>query len=497
MLSIDIPERMNHTKDFNGSRVVVIGAARQGIALANYLLSAGAEVVMNDRQPRDQLIAVQEELSGKPIEWVLGGHPFSILDGADLVCISGGVPFDLPIVEEARRLGIEISNDSQIFLDVCPCRVIGITGSAGKTTTTTLVGLMAQASVEETEVGSSFSNSERGKFSEEGILTIDSRVWVGGNIGNPLLSKVDQMGSSDLAVMELSSFQLEVMHSSPQIAAILNITPNHLNRHKSMEAYTAAKERILLGQSEDDIAVLNMDDPNCVSLADKVHGRLIVFSLHPLGNHQSGAFLNADGSRIIGRDAANGESKIIDRSQIPLRGEHNVQNVVAACAIATSVGISASAMESGIKNFQGIPHRLEFVRTWHGGDWYNDSIATAPERAVAAINSFTEPIILIAGGRDKDLPWDSFAAAVIARVKHLVLFGEATEKILKELRAYSGKLDLPFTICKGLKEAVSEAAKQVVQGDVVLLSPGGTSFDQFRDFEARGEAYKKWVMELP
>jgi UDP-N-acetylmuramoylalanine--D-glutamate ligase len=187
---------------------------------------------------------------------------------------------------------------------------------------------------------------------------------------------------------------------------------------------------------------------------------------------------------------------VISKSDIPLRGEHNLMNVIAACAIAQACGMSPTAMKSGVKKFTGIAHRLEFVRSWGGGDWYNDSIATAPERAIAAINAFSEPLILLAGGRDKDLPWDSFASLVCERVKHLILFGEATGIISAALNKYERKSEIIVTNCSGLEEAVKTAADKVTKGDVVLLSPGGTSFDEFIDFEARGEAFKKWVLEL-
>jgi UDP-N-acetylmuramoylalanine--D-glutamate ligase len=188
---------------------------------------------------------------------------------------------------------------------------------------------------------------------------------------------------------------------------------------------------------------------------------------------------------------------VIQHEEIPLRGEHNLLNVLGACAIAWAAGLPVSAMASGVKQFDGIPHRLEFVRTWGGGDWYNDSIATAPERAIAAIKSFTEPMILLAGGQDKDLPWDRFASLVCQRVKHLIIFGEATGIISNALTQYEKGSRTTVTYCSGLKEAVMAAANKISEGDVALLSPGGTSFDEFHDFEDRGEAFKKWVMELP
>jgi UDP-N-acetylmuramoylalanine--D-glutamate ligase len=286
----------------------------------------------------------------------------------------------------------------------------------------------------------------------------------------------------------------------PSSISILNITPNHLDRHLTMEAYSAAKARILKGQTENDTAILNLEDPISRSLADQVRGRLVVFSHREPQMDQDGVYMSPDGEWILLSPSSRGireEVNIMRRDQVPLRGEHNLHNVLGACAIAFAVGISTTAMESGVKNFDGIAHRLEYIRTWHGGDWYNDSIATAPERAVAAVSSFSEPMILLAGGRDKDLPWDRFAATVLERVKHLILFGEASGRILQELKSFQRQTDTTITICNSLEEAVAQAAKRVSPGDVVLLSPGGTSFDEFHDFEARGEAYKKWVMELP
>jgi UDP-N-acetylmuramoylalanine--D-glutamate ligase len=500
MLAIRENVAMKQTEDWSGRRVIVIGAARQGITLARYLVRRDAKVVINDRLPIDQLGAAQEALAGEPIDWIGGGHPLSILDGADLLCISGGVPFDLPIVREAQRRGIAVSNDSQIFLEVCPCRVIGITGSAGKTTTTIMVGLIAQAAIDELNTRSddpSF-NTSKDPDGTSGLYS-GSKVWVGGNIGSPLLSVVDEMKPSDLAVMELSSFQLEVMQRSPEIAAILNITPNHLDRHETMQAYINAKARILDFQTSDDVAILNRDDPAAWSMKEKVHGRLVTFGILESSEMHQSVYFDRDLSSIlihtpsaVDRDG----NCVIHRDDIPLRGEHNLLNVLGACAIALAADLSVSAMGSGIKRFTGIPHRLEFIRSWGGGDWYNDSIATAPERAIAAINSFTEPMILLAGGKDKNLPWDRFASLVCQRVKHLVIFGEAAGIISDALTSYEKDSETTVTYCLGLKEAVMAAANKVSDGDVVLLSPGGTSFDEFHDFEDRGEEFKKWVMEL-
>lgn len=496
MLAKSEVDEMKQAIDWSGKKVLVIGIARQGIALARYLAQHGARIIVNDRRQIDQLVDAQGALRDEPIQWIVGGHPLSVLDGVDLVCISGGVPSDLPIVAEASKRGIPISNDSQIFLEVCPCKVVGITGSAGKTTTTTLFGLIAQAAVDELENAS----QERGENSSGlSYIDYDSKVWVGGNIGSPLISVVDQMQPGDLAVMELSSFQLEMMDRSPDVAVVLNITPNHLDRHKTMENYIAAKSRIIEFQSSQDAAVLNLDDQVVSNLEDDINGRLVAFGKQKIAENIPCVSFDPDFNSVqITSPKEQGEKQIIviNHNDIPLRGEHNLMNVIAACATALACGISPMAMRSGVKKFSGIPHRLEFVRSWGGGDWYNDSIATAPERAIAAIHSFSEPLILLAGGRDKDLPWDGFASLVCERVKHLILFGEAVGVISAALNKYEKKSDITVTVCSGLLEGVKAAAMKVDEGDVVLLSPGGTSFDEFVDFEARGEAFKKWVMEL-
>jgi UDP-N-acetylmuramoylalanine--D-glutamate ligase len=319
------------------------------------------------------------------------------------------------------------------------------------------------------------------------------RVWVGGNIGTPLLSSLSEMQPTDLAVMELSSFQLEVMTISPQVAAVLNITPNHLDRHSSMQAYTAAKRRIFAYQTQDQACVLGRDDPGAWAFASQVPSQVWSFG-HTLEGAAQGTFMRHD--RVWLR-ALNTETSLLPRAQVELRGEHNLLNVLAACAIGAAAGLPLPALADGVQGFTGVAHRLEFVRKWGGADWYNDSIATAPERAMAAIQSFDEPIVLLAGGRDKKLPWDRFANLVRQRVDHLVLFGEAAEKIASALGpSQPGSRPYTLVICQSLKEAVQAATSVVQSGDVVLLSPGGTSFDEFRDFEERGEVFREWVRAL-
>jgi UDP-N-acetylmuramoylalanine--D-glutamate ligase len=464
-------------KDWSSQRVLIIGAARQGTALARYLAFHGAHVVINDQRSADDLQDVQLYLSDLPIRWVLGEHPLSLLEKIDLICPSGGVPLTLPMIIEAQKRGIPLSNDSQVFLESAPCKVIGITGSAGKTTTTSLVGRIARGTNKQV-VDSPYS----------------SRVWVGGNIGNPLISDLDDIQDTDLVVMELSSFQLEIMTRSPQVASILNISPNHLDRHGTMTAYIAAKARILDFQQEDDIAVLGSDDPEAWKFERSVKGKLISFGFRRSPEGQVGCFL--DGDQIVLWDGDTAQI-LFERETIHLRGDHNLANVLAACAIAYAAGIPIENMRTGVDQFTGVPHRMEFIRSWGGADWYNDSIATAPERTIAAIHSFDEPLVLLLGGRDKDLPWDELATLVNERVKHVILFGEAAELIRKAIDLHKGTSIRSVTHRRDLKQAVHAAAELVKPGDVVLLSPGGTSFDAFRDFAERGEQYRVWVNELP
>jgi UDP-N-acetylmuramoylalanine--D-glutamate ligase len=460
-------------RDWTGKHVLVIGAARQGQALTRHLVDRGAQVTLNDHKSAAEQASVRASLSGRPAELVFGSHPLTLLEGTDLVCVSGGVPLTLPLIEEAYRRGIPVTNDSQLFMESVPCPVIGITGSAGKTTTTTLIGHMATVAV------------ERG-------LVSHPKAWVGGNIGTPLIDLLDQIKANDLVILELSSFQLELMTASPHMSAVLNITPNHLDRHTSMAAYTAAKQRILDFQTEGDVAVLNREDPGSWGLMGVVKGHLATFGFQK--SDQPGTFLDGD---LISVNDGKTSTPLFSQSLIELRGRHNVLNVIAAAAIAWSAGIPVEAMTAALMGFSGVPHRLEYVRTYNGARWYNDSIATAPERTIAAIRAFDEPLVLLLGGRDKNLPWEDLAKLVKERVKHVILFGEAAAKISVALmKAPSSGKPVTIISCSGLEEAVQAAASFASDGDVVLLAPGGTSYDHFVDFEERGDKFKQWVNKL-
>ena len=460
---------MTHWKNKN---ILILGAARQGLSLARYLTKHGAKVTLNDKRMPHELQEEQDFLKDMDVEWILGAHFSSLLNGKDLVCLSGGIPLDLPLVKDTIRRKIPLSNDTQIFLEACPCRTIGITGSAGKTTTTTIVGRMAKEAFHKTA----------------------NKVWVGGNIGDPLLNYVDEMKKDDLAVLEISSFQLDQMSISTDIAALLNVTPNHLDRHGTMKAYVAAKARLLQNQKADDIAIVGRDDESARDMATLSPGKTFSFGIKPLAASESGTYPLDD--YIYFRDDRM-DIPLIPMESIHLRGKHNILNVLAATTIGFIAGFPSEAMNVALKDFYGVEHRLELVRKYKGATWYNDSIATAPERSMAAVRSFDEPIVLMLGGRDKKLPWDKLVELIRQRVDHVILFGEAAQKIATFMGGRRAG-ERPYTIshCIGLKDAVESASKVAKNGDIILLSPGGTSFDEFKDFAERGEIFKKWVLEL-
>jgi UDP-N-acetylmuramoylalanine--D-glutamate ligase len=453
-----------------GKRVVILGVARQGTALARYLVACGAQVTLSDMKPQRALSVEMAALKDLPIRYVLGGHPMSLLDECDVLCLSGGVPIDLPIVLEARRRGVPLSNDSQIFCSVCPAPVIGITGSAGKTTTTTLVGEMLRLS-----------------FEKSG----QARVWVGGNIGNPLINDVADIRVTDRVVLELSSFQLELMTLSPHIACVTNITPNHLDRHGTMENYIAAKQHILAYQQPGDWAVLGMD--NDVAAHMPTAARKVWFGIcsEPAAD---GAWMDAAGHLRIRLAARGLDAAICDARDLLLMGDHNVQNVLAACAISALAGATVEAMRAVATSFRGVAHRLQMVRELNGVRYYDASISTAPERLMADLHCFRQPVVLLCGGRDKHLPWGEAVRLMAQRCRHVGLFGEMAGLVHDEM--VRQKADVSVSICDSLDQAVKIAVAKARPGDVVVLSPGGTSFDAFKDFEERGDYFVQMVSAI-
>lgn len=455
-------------------QVVVLGMARQGKALARWLPKQGARVILSDIRDAGQLADdLLEFLTASNISFALGGHPVDLLDNTDLVCVSGGVPLNIPIVQAARDRGIRVTNDAALFIERCPAPIVGITGSAGKTTTTSLVGAMAK---------------------QAGHTT-----WVGGNIGDVLLDVLDEIREDHLVIMELSSFQLELVDVSPPIAVILNVTPNHLDRHGTLEAYANAKAQIFLHQHENDIFIYNFDDMITRTMAEEARAAVASFSATQLV--PDGACLAGDRIVVVGEASPSGESRVVcEVGDIQLRGAHNIYNVLAACAVAGTLGIDPEAMREVIRTFKGVPHRLEPVDVVKGANWVNDSIATSPERVIAAIQSFEEPIVLLLGGRDKKLPWEKLADLAVERCRTVICFGEDAQMIARYIhdsKLNHSKSDTPqIHIVEDLPKAVRYAARAAHVGDIVLLSPGCTSYDAYQDFEARGNHFKELVERL-
>lgn len=459
---------------FYDRRVTIIGMAREGTALARFLARGGAKVTVSDTKGIAELADEIGQLAGLPIQCVLRGHPPDILN-TDVVFVSPGVPREVPILRQAAAQGLPLSSETELLFDLCPAPIIGITGSSGKTTTTTLIGEMLKA--------------DRRR-----------KIWVGGNIGKPLIENVETMRPDDWVVLELSSFQLEPLRQSPHIAVLTNVRPNHLDRHASYEAYKEAKSHILRFQSADDVAVLNWDDPESRGLATLTQGRIRWFSR--LERLSEGTFVDAEGTITVHR--GDETLRVCSVEQVALPGDHNLENLLAAVSVAAAVGVSGAAMARVATSFRGVEHRLELVREHRGVRWINDSIATSPDRTVAALRAFardSQRIILLAGGRDKHLPLDEMAREIMAHVKHLVLFGESAPLIQQAVEAVrsqangSGR-EVVVTVCRTLEEAVAVADEVAESGDVVLLSPSGTSFDVFKDFEARGQRFKELVRAL-
>lgn len=448
--------------EHGGKRVGVVGLAREGTDLARFLVTEGATVLVNDARPAEKLADRIEELAGLPIRYVLGGHPFEPTLDVDLLYVSPGVPPELPLLEEARRRGIRLSSSVQLFFERCPAPIVGITGSSGKTTTTTLVGRI---------------------FEQAGHHT-----FVGGNIGVPLLNRLSETRADSRVILELSSFQLEPMTLSPQIAAITNITPNHLDRHLTMEAYTNAKRQILAHQRQRDVAVLNADDPGSASL--QPNGPVIRFSIE---RKVEGAYLDGD-TLLLDRDGT--REVICRRDELQLPGMHNVANVLTACAIASAAGIRVADMRMAALAFTGVRHRLELIAEIGGVRYVNDSIATAPERSLAALAVYDRtPYILLAGGRDKHLPMETWGRVIAQSARALVTFGEAASLIEQAARAAGMPADRIYG-AETVDHAVTVASSVAQAGDVVLLSPGGASYDQYNDYVERGDHFAAVVRAL-
>ncbi len=440
-----------------GKRATVVGLAREGLDLARFLSSAGARVHVTDRKSAHELRDEREQLAGLPVTFRLGGHTAKDVTEADVIYASPGVPPDHPLLQEARRQGVRVSSSIELFFELCPARIVGVTGSAGKTTTTSLLGSIFRAA--------------------------GCDVFVGGNIGHPLLGELHLMAPESWIVLELSSFQLEPLRRSPHVAVVTNVTPNHLDRHPTMESYWEAKGQILAHQAASDWAVLNADD--AWSRRYQARAQLLRFSLQ---RSVEGAYLDGQRLVLLGRP-------LMDAAEVPLRGRHNLANVLAAAAASHAAGIEAETIARATRAFRGVPHRLQTVAEQNGVHFVDDSIATAPERSIAALRAYHEPVVLIAGGRDKHLPMDDWARTIVDKARHVVLLGEMSDLVAQAIERVAPTYSA-ISRAGSMDEAVRLAAGSAHAGDVVLLAPGGTSFDLYRDFEERGADFARAVHAL-
>jgi len=441
--------------------VLVVGLGRSGVASALFLQARGARVTVSDAKPQDQLSQEIPVLLDHGIALETGGHGERTFRGQDLIVVSPGVPVDSPSLVQARALGEPVIGEIELAFQFLPKNIVAITGSNGKTTTTTLAGEIISA----------------GGFP----------VVVGGNIGTPAISLVDRAKADAVVVLEVSSFQLETVQTfRPRVAVVLNVTPDHLDRHRTFAAYTDAKARIFENQQTNDYAVLNADDPTCAELANRSRAQVFWFSRKK--EVQQGAYLR-DG-RLLFRDAKQ-QHEIMQASEIPLKGAHNVENAMAAICVGALMGCEAERIRAAVQNFKAVEHRLEFVATIRGVEYYNDSKATNVDATIKALESFPANVHLILGGKDKDSDYSLLNDLLQKRVKRVYTIGSAAEKIESQVGTVV-EVDRSGT----LEAALRHAAAIAQSGDVVLLAPACASFDQFQNYEHRGRVFKEVVASL-
>jgi UDP-N-acetylmuramoylalanine--D-glutamate ligase len=451
--------------DVNNKRVLVVGLGKSGVASALFLKAKGARVTVSDSKPQDQLKDQIPVLLDNGIAVETGGHGERTFGGQDLIVVSPGVPTDSPPLVQARALGENVIGEVELAAQFFPGRIVAITGSNGKTTTTTLAG--------------------------EIITAAGYRTVVGGNIGTPAISLVESATADTIAVLEVSSFQLETIQTfRPQIAVVLNVTPDHLDRHRTFAAYADAKARIFENQRAGDFTVLNADDPTCVELANRTRAQVFWFS--GTAEAKQGAFVHE--GRIFFHDH-DGQREIMLVSEIPLKGAHNVENVLAAVCVGALLGCEPDRIRTAVRNFKAVEHRLEHVATIGGVDYYNDSKATNVDATIKAIESFPANIHLILGGKDKGSDYTVLNELLQKRVKRVYTIGAAAAKI--ESQIVSSKNGGPeIDHAETLETAIRHAAEAATPGEIVLLAPACASFDQFRNYEHRGKAFKQVVSAL-
>jgi UDP-N-acetylmuramoylalanine--D-glutamate ligase len=451
--------------ELNGKRVLVVGLGKSGVASALFMKAHGARVTVSDTKSGDELRNEIPVLLDHGITVETGGHGDRTFRGQDLIVVSPGVPVDAPPLVQARSLGESVIGEIELAAQFLPGPIIAITGSNGKTTTTTLTGEIMMA----------------GGFP----------ALVGGNIGTPAISLAERAKPETVIVLEISSFQLETVQTfRPKVAVVLNVTPDHLDRHRTFEIYTDAKARIFENQVPDDYAVLNADDPTCVEMGKRIRAQVFWFSRQR--EVKRGAWVR-DGN-VVFRDAE-GQREILQVSEIPLKGAHNLENVLAAVSAGVLMGCAPDKIREAVRNFKAVEHRLEFVATVRGVDYYNDSKATNVDATIKALESFPANIHLILGGKDKGSDYTVLKDLLRQRVKRVYTIGAAATKI--ESQIVSSKTGGPEVVhAETLENAIGKASVAAQPGDIVLLAPACASFDQFKSYEHRGKMFKEIVRLL-
>ena len=449
-----------------GKKAAVLGFGVSNRPLAKTIAQWGADVTVFDRKNEEEFPSISE-YKDLGIKFSLGQGYLDNLKGFDMIFRTPGMRFDIPEIQRELANGAELTSEMEVFFKLCPAKIYAVTGSDGKTTTTTLIY--------ET-------------LKQEGY-----NCYLGGNIGTPLIDKVEEIDQNDKVVLELSSFQLLTMKDSPDVAVITNVSPNHLDIHKSMEEYIDAKKNIYRHQSNNGRVVLNYDNLITRSFIPEVKGRMILFSIKE--ECATGAFLK--GNTIVYREG-NMEKEILSIDDIKLPGMHNVENYLAAIS-AVIPEVSTGSIINVARNFAGVEHRNEFVRTVNGVSFYNDSIGSSPTRTTATLKSFKRKVILIAGGYDKKLCYDELGEIIHNNVKSMVLMGNTADKIEKAYKDYvqKEKVDpIPVIRVSNMEEAVNAAYKLAASGDIVVLSPASASFDLYSNFMERGNHFKEIVQRL-
>jgi len=446
--------------ELNNKRVLVVGLGKSGVASALFLKAHGAKVTVSDTKSGDELRDEIPALLDQGITVETGGHGERTFREQDLIVVSPGIPVDAPLLVQARSWGETVIGEIELAAQFLPGPIVAITGSNGKTTTTTLTGEILTAG---------------------GLTTL-----VGGNIGTPAISFAEIAKPETVIVLEVSSFQLETIQTfRPKVAVVLNVTPDHLDRHRTFDAYVDAKARMFENQTAEDFAVLNEDDPTCVAMAARTRAQVFWFSRHK--EVKQGAWVRE--GNIFFRDGSQ-QSEILQVSEIPLKGAHNLENVLAAVCAAALMGCAPEKIRQAVRDFKAVEHRLEFVATIRGVDYYNDSKATNVDATIKALESFLANIHLILGGKDKGSDYSVLNDLLRQRVKRVYTIGAAAAKIESQIK------DVEVVHAETLENAVRKANTVAQSGDVVLLAPACASFDQFKNYEQRGQMFKEIVRGL-